>query len=103
MARTLDWQRDGPQWPHHQRSRFVQDGGLHWHVQTFDGPDPQAPWVLLLHGTGASTHSWRDLAPLLARRLRVLALDLPGHAFTGLPPGGMGAPQLTLQIGRAHV
>ncbi len=25
--------------------------------------------MLLLHGTGASTHSWRDLAPLLAARL----------------------------------
>ncbi len=29
----------------------------------------QRPTVLLLHGTGASTHSWRALAPLLARRL----------------------------------
>ncbi|MGI9217346.1 MAG: alpha/beta fold hydrolase BchO [Hydrogenophaga sp.] len=96
MVRPLDWQRDGPQWPHHEHSRFVQAGGLHWHVQRFDGPDAAAPWALLLHGTGASTHSWRALAPLLATHFNLITLDLPGHAFTGLPPGGAGAPQLSL-------
>lgn len=96
MPRRLDWQRDGPGWPHHEHSRFVLAGGLHWHTQWFDGPGADAPCALLLHGTGASTHSWRTLAPLLARRCRVLTLDLPGHAFTGRPPGGMGAPQFSL-------
>ncbi|HRD99357.1 MAG TPA: alpha/beta fold hydrolase, partial [Rubrivivax sp.] len=38
--------------------------------------------MLLLHGTGASTHSWRRLVPLLARRAGVLAVDLPGHGFS---------------------
>jgi hypothetical protein len=36
------------------------------------------------------------LAPLLSRRHGLLVPDLPGHAFTGLPPGGAGAPQLSL-------
>ena len=40
--------------------------------------------MLLLHGTGASTHSWRDVAPDLARDFRVIAVDLPGHGFTQL-------------------
>lgn len=49
-----------------------------------------AGWdIVLLHGTGASAHSWRDIAPALARRLppgaRVIVPDLPGHAFTGRP------------------
>ncbi|MDP2263293.1 MAG: alpha/beta fold hydrolase [Hydrogenophaga sp.] len=96
MAGPLDWQRDGPHWPHHERSHFVQAGGLRWHVQQFDGPRDDAACVVLLHGTGASTHSWRSLAPLLAQQFNVLAMDLPGHAFTGLPPGGAGAPQLSL-------
>jgi magnesium chelatase accessory protein len=96
MSRRLDWQRDGPRWPHHERSRFVLSGGLHWHTQWFEGPGDTAPCALLLHGTGASSHSWRGLAPLLAQRCQVLAIDLPGHAFTGLPPGGMGAVQLSL-------
>jgi len=44
------------------------------------------PVLLLLHGTGASTHSWRDLAPLLSRSFNIVAADLPGHAFTETPP-----------------
>jgi magnesium chelatase accessory protein len=42
--------------------------------------------ILLLHGTGSSAHSWRDVAPLLALRYQVLAIDLPGHGFTSMPP-----------------
>ena len=38
--------------------------------------------MLLVHGTGASTHSWRDVMPLLAQKFSVIAIDLPGHAFT---------------------
>ena len=95
MGQGLDWQRDGPQWPHHERSSFVWAFGLQWHVQRFTGPEG-APCLVLLHGTGASTHSWRDLAPLLAKRFEVLTMDLPGHAFTGMPPGGVGSPQLSL-------
>ncbi len=58
-------------------------GGLRWHVQTLG----EGPVLLLLHGTGAATHSWRDLAPLLARDFKVIAPDLPGHGFTDTPPG----------------
>ena len=46
------------------------------------------PVLLLVHGTGAATHSWRDLAPLLARRFTVVAPDLPGHGFTEALPSG---------------
>jgi magnesium chelatase accessory protein len=82
----LDWARDGHDWPHHAASRFVDAGGLRWHVQRF-GPaaTPQAPVVLLLHGTGAATHSWRGLAPRLAAFFEVIAPDLPGHGFTAMP------------------
>ena len=41
--------------------------------------------MLLLHGTGAATHSWRDLMPTLAEHFRVVAPDLPGHGFTSAP------------------
>ena len=78
----MDWARDGRDWPHHEHSRFVDSGGLRWHVQQWPAPSAQAPQLLLLHGTGASTHSWRDLAPLLARHAGVVALDLPGHGFS---------------------
>ena len=75
---AADWNRDGLDWPNRGASRFVQAGGLRWHVQEFGA----GPSLLLVHGTGAATHSWRALAPLLAQRFRVLAPDLPGHGFT---------------------
>jgi magnesium chelatase accessory protein len=78
----MDWARDGRSWPHHAHSRFVVSGGRRWHVQQWPAPSTQAPQLLLLHGTGASTHSWRELAPLLARHAGVLAVDLPGHGFS---------------------
>jgi len=81
----LDWERDGANWPLRQHSRFVQTPRLRWHVQYAPHADAQAPTVLLLHGTGASTHSWRDVFPLLGARCSVLALDFPGHAFTATP------------------
>ena len=81
----LDWERDGANWPLRQHSRFVQTPRLRWHVQYAPHADAQAPTVLLLHGTGASTHSWRDVFPLLAPLCSVLALDFPGHAFSATP------------------
>ena len=45
-----------------------------WHVQVLG----EGPTVLLLHGAGGATHSWRGLAPLLATDHRVVMLDLPG-------------------------
>ena len=72
------WASDGRDWPHRDVSRFVEAGGVRWHVQIAG----MGPVVLLLHGTGASTHSWRDLLPLLTPHFTVVAPDLPGHGFS---------------------
>lgn len=81
MLERLDWERDGGDWPNREASRRVRAHGLDWHVQVAGS----GPVALLLHGTGASTHSWRTLLPLLARRFTAVAPDLPGHAFTDTP------------------
>jgi magnesium chelatase accessory protein len=78
-----DWAREGRDWPNRAASRFVDAGGLRWHVQVMG----QGPPLLLLHGTGAATHSWRDVAPRLAETFTVIAPDLPGHGFTDTPGG----------------
>ncbi len=95
MSGALDWQRDGRDWPLREHSRFVASGPLVWHVQRLG----QGPAILLLHGTGASTHSWRDVAPMLAERFTVLSLDLPGHGFTrGRLPTGFALPGIARAI-----
>lgn len=86
LGDRLQWEMDGRDWPNRSASRFVKAAGLHWHVQQF-GPAPgDAPVIVLLHGTGSSSHSWRDVAPRLAEYYSVVVMDLPGHAFTTMPP-----------------
>lgn len=86
MTDRLQWDTDGRDWPNRDASRFVDAAGLRWHLQQFGPPAGSAPLVVLLHGTGSSSHSWRDVAPQLGREFSVLAPDLPGHAFTSAPP-----------------
>ena len=75
---ALDWLAMHNRWPHASCSQFVRSAHMRWHVQTMGS----GPVALLLHGTGASTHSWRNVMPLLAQRFQVVALDLPGHGFS---------------------
>lgn len=76
-----EWRVEGKNWPHRECSRFVERAGIRWHVQIMGS----GPALLLVHGTGASSHSFRALMPLLASRFTVVAPDLPGHAFSLAP------------------
>jgi magnesium chelatase accessory protein len=69
-------------WPHAHASQRVEAGGLQWHVQVMG----QGPALWLLHGTGAASHSWRALMPVLAREHTVVVPDLPGHGYSGALP-----------------
>ncbi|GGC34932.1 magnesium chelatase [Novosphingobium marinum] len=86
MSAPLAWDIEGRIWPHREATRFVDAAGVRWLIQeTGNGPP-----LLLLHGTGASAHSWRGVMPALADRFAVIAPDLPGHGFTrGRPSGGL--------------
>jgi magnesium chelatase accessory protein len=90
-----DWAIEGVGWPNREASRFIAVGGLRWHVQVMG----EGPTLLLLHGSGAATHSWRDLAPLLARDFRLVAPDLPGHGFTDTPHGSaLSIPEMARRV-----
>lgn len=67
-------------------SRFVDAGGVRWHVQS----SGRGPVLLMLHGTGAATTSWRELVPLLADRFTVVCPDLPGHGRSSPPSRARG-------------
>lgn len=95
MADQPSFEREGRDWPNREASRFVMAGGLRWHVQVAG----QGPDLVLLHGTAAATHSWRDVLPLLATRFRVIAPDLPGHGFTTLPgPQRLSLPGMAASL-----
>lgn len=59
-------------------SHLVEDPPLRWHVSRAG----RGPVALLLHGAGASSHSFAALVPALAQRFTTIAVDLPGHART---------------------
>ncbi len=52
-----------------------------------DGPR-DAPALLLIHGSGASTRSWDPLVPLLTDSHRVIRIDLLGHGRSAKPADG---------------
>ena len=91
----LDWASLQAHWPHSAHSRFVHAAGLRWHVQVMG----HGPALLMLHGTGASTHTWHALAPLLMPHHTLICPDLPGHAFTEQAPGaGMSLPGMAAGV-----
>lgn len=53
----------------------------------------QGPAVVLIHGFASSLDVWRDLAPALAARHRVISLDLRGFGWTDRPAGADYSPQ----------
>lgn len=90
-TRSPRWDVEGRDWPFRDASTFVEVNGLRWHVQMLgDGPK-----VLLLHGAGAASHSFRGIIPYLAGRFSIVVPDLPGHGFTVVPSGfGLGLHEM---------
>ncbi|MDX2308654.1 MAG: alpha/beta fold hydrolase [Hyphomicrobium sp.] len=78
MTGALEWERDGKDWPGRDQSRFVHAGGVTWRVEV----GGTGPVMLMLHGTGASSHSWHGMRTELEPYFTVVAPDLPGHAFS---------------------
>jgi len=63
------------------RGRLVDVAGCETYVvDAGDGPP-----VLLLHGFADTADAWRRVVPALARRHRVIAIDLPPFARSGRP------------------
>jgi pimeloyl-ACP methyl ester carboxylesterase len=60
------------------------------HVEALGRRD--APTLVLVHGFGASNHSWRKWVPDLTRDHRVLLVELMGFGRSATPPGGDYSP-----------
>jgi esterase len=64
------------------RDRFVTVAGLRLRYRDWGGDGRP---LLALHGAAAHAHWWDPVAPYLARRVRVLALDWRGHGRSAWP------------------
>lgn len=64
-------------------SEFSEVNGIEMHYRRFGGADAGEPHVLLVHGLGGSTFSWRYTAPALEKEgFPVIAVDLPGFGLS---------------------
>jgi pimeloyl-ACP methyl ester carboxylesterase len=82
-SETKPADRDGPGF-------VVELGRDDLHVQV-DGNQRARPLVLL-HGLANSSRAWDRLVPLLARRYRVIRVDLLGHGKSAKPTTGYDPP-----------
>ncbi|WP_324828089.1 alpha/beta fold hydrolase [Qipengyuania zhejiangensis] len=66
--------------------RLTLDDGRAIHVRD-EGPRG-APVIILLHGSNADLHTWRDWADGLRDEYRVIRFDQRGHGLSGPAPDG---------------
>jgi magnesium chelatase accessory protein len=91
----LSWDTHSPTWPNHAHSQFVQTNHYRWHVQVMG----QGPVMLMLHGTGASAHTWAGMSETLQAHYTLVCPDLPGHGFTtALHDDDYGLHSMTLAL-----
>jgi len=79
--------------------RFVRldDGDMH----VVEDGKPDAPALLLIHGTAGSTAWWDPVVPRLADAYRVIRVDLLGHGRSASPAGGYDIPTQARRVGAA--
>ena len=69
-------------------SQFIAVRGMQVHLRD-EGPRDDPVPIVLLHGTGASLHTWDGWTKELVRERRVIRFDLPGFGLTGPSPDGV--------------
>lgn len=69
---------------------FVAGAGVRTHfIKKGDGPET----VVLIHGFGGSTYSWRKNIDYLAERFTVVAVDIRGFGYTSRDPAAEYSPR----------
>ena len=65
-----------------QFSKFIEIEGMNVHYRD----EGKGEVILLIHGTGASLHTWDKWTDELKKKYRVVRLDLPAYGLTGPHP-----------------
>ncbi|MGE0255408.1 MAG: alpha/beta fold hydrolase [Alphaproteobacteria bacterium] len=85
-APAPDWFHRAVGTPRQSRRVTVEGCQIHYLLWSHAGADADAPGLLLVHGGGAHANWWSFIAPFLARRFRVAAMDLSGMGDSGTRP-----------------
>lgn len=63
----------------YDNSQFMEIDGIPVHYRISGEGKP----VVLIHGTGASLHTWEKWTEVLEQEFKVISLDIPGFGITG--------------------
>ena len=75
---------------------LIEVDGVRLHVR--DSGPKAAPAVILIHGFGASLHTWEPWAQALSEKHRVVRFDLPGSGLSAPDPTGLYTDARSLQL-----
>ena len=53
-----------------------------WHIHYYEMGEGEGTPLLLVHGLGQSLYTWHKVMPELAKKRRVIAIDLPGSGYS---------------------
>jgi non-heme chloroperoxidase len=85
------WRDSAP----HEAVSVTVDSGVQLEVLDFGGHGSP---IVLLPGLGATAHSYDELAPVLARKHRVLAITRRGTGYSSKPDFGFDTPRLAQDV-----
>ncbi|MEO0897601.1 MAG: alpha/beta hydrolase [Bacteroidota bacterium] len=77
-----------------EESEFIRVKGMDIHYRD----EGQGPVLLLLHGTGASLHTWDAWVEEMQQDFRVLRLDMPAYGLTGPHPDQKYEPEDYVEV-----
>ena len=77
------------------KEKFANVNGLRFHFRDWGG---RGCPMLLLHGLASHCGIWDLVAPILARRARVIALDLRGHGASAKPDSGYDFDTVAMDV-----
>lgn len=89
---ALNWRNDLPldelkQKYTNSESEFVEIDGMQVHYRDEGNTSDSIP-LILIHGTGASLHTWEGWVKSLKKNHRIITFDLPAYGLTGPNPTG---------------
>jgi pimeloyl-ACP methyl ester carboxylesterase len=70
-----------------ENSQFLKIQGMDLHFREEGNLEDSIPLVLI-HGTGASLHTWEPWVEKLKEHKRIVSMDLPAYGLTGPHPNG---------------